>query len=216
MGQMFEALLCSGACAAGVPYVDGTAFVNNTATLKKTAEERLKAAGYSPLGTQRMYSGVTGRPLRAAVFIGPISYYALIHKASDKIHARTTGPCDRVTKQPTQGRSSNGGFRMGDMEGAAVMAHGSSRVFCERLYGASDGKCGVAHNPSEATAGHIYVCSTCGLRSDTARFPGGYCNNCDSAKGVVSCDSVAVLDTLISELSTLGIGMKMEVEPKKM
>lgn len=114
MGQPFEMLLCSGACAAGIPFVDGTSFLSDMSDLKKEAEERLMKAGYSPCGTRVMMSGITGKPLRARIFIGPVSYYTLLHKSSDKIHARTIGPTDRVTKQPTQGRSSNGGFRMGE------------------------------------------------------------------------------------------------------
>lgn len=65
-------LITSGAVACGIPYVDGTAFTADGVTLRAEAEERLKKAGYSPCGTRVMYSGVTGKKLRARVFIGPV------------------------------------------------------------------------------------------------------------------------------------------------
>lgn len=98
------------------------------------------------------------------------------------------------------------------MEAAAVLAHGSSAVFEDRLYAGSDGKCSVAPKVTEATPGHMYVCTACNLRADTHRRPGGWCFNCDSSRSVVSVETCAVFDTLIGEIATLSIGTKMEVE----
>ena len=104
------------------------------------------------------------------------------------------------------------GFRLGDMEAAAIGAHGSASVFEERLFRASDGQHSVTSmRPTEGDAGQIYICEYCGMRADTTRRPGGWCNVCESSAGVRSCSSVAVWDTLTAEMATLGIGVVHEI-----
>jgi DNA-directed RNA polymerase II subunit RPB2 len=54
------------------------------------------------------------------------------------------------TRQPAEGRSRDGGFRVGEMERDVMLAHGMSRFCRERLYDASD----------KYTT---YICDMCGL-----------------------------------------------------
>lgn len=100
--------------------------------------EELKNNGYNYHGNQMMYSGVSGTPLAADVFIGVVYYQRLRHMVNDKFQVRSTGAVDTLTKQPVGGRKKKGGVRLGEMERDALIAHGCSNILYDRLMYASD------------------------------------------------------------------------------
>ena len=104
--------------------------------------------------------GITGEPIPAYIFFGPIYYQKLKHMVQDKMHARHKGPRTVLTRQPTEGRSKDGGLRLGEMERDCLVSYGSSALLIERLMISSDEfKCDI--------------CKKCGLIG----YP-GWCQHC--------------------------------------
>jgi DNA-directed RNA polymerase I subunit RPA2 len=98
----------------------------------------LVEGGYSYYGTERMYSGIDGREMKADIFFGVVYYQRLRHMVSDKWQVRSTGPVDPVTRQPVKGRRKGGGVRFGEMERDALVSHGASFLLQDRLFRCSD------------------------------------------------------------------------------
>jgi DNA-directed RNA polymerase II subunit RPB2 len=130
----------------GMEY-DGTAFQNVDCD---AITEMLVKYGFDKTGKQTMYNGLTGRKFHANIYIGPIYYQRLKHMVSEKVHAVAIGPTTMRTRQPTEGRSKDGGFRIGEMERDCLISHGVSLFLKERLVDCSD-------------IYEIHVCDICGL-----------------------------------------------------
>lgn len=84
---------------------------------------QLREAGYNYVGSEPMYSGITGEELRADIFIGLVYYQRLRHMVSDKSQVRATGPVNSLTRQPIKGRKVHGGIRFGEMERGQPTTH---------------------------------------------------------------------------------------------
>lgn len=138
IAMMIEMMAGKGAAIGGLVH-DATPF---KFTEENTAidhfGELLTNAGYSYYGTERLYSGVDGRELKADIFFGVVHYQRLRHMVSDKWQVRSTGPIDTVTHQPIKGRKRGGGVRFGEMERDALIAHGTSFLLQDRLMHCSD------------------------------------------------------------------------------
>ena len=167
---------------------------------KDKCEKVLREHGFSSDGTECFIDGQTGLPLKARMFVGVVEYYRLIHIASKKIHARSTGPRDPLTRQPRDGRRFGGGLRIGEMESSALAAHGASRVLQERFREMSD-------------AFEIYVCTECGFVCDDVcvDVDYAYCRRCHTETTIRSVLVPFTFVVLIMELLSTGIVTRLHV-----
>lgn len=136
VGQFLEA----GTNKLGIElgaFVDATPFtVDNRIPDLKAA---LMKMGFEPHGHEVLYNGMTGEQMDADIFMGPIYYQRLKQMVEDKINYRDTGPKTMLTHQPTQGRSNEGGMRIGEMERDSLITHGMSKFIRESFMERSDG-----------------------------------------------------------------------------
>ncbi|KAJ3085698.1 DNA-directed RNA polymerase III core subunit ret1 [Quaeritorhiza haematococci] len=151
--------------------------------------------GFSYSGKDYVTSGITGEPVQAYIFFGPIYYQKLKHMVMDKMHARARGPRAVLTRQPTEGRSRDGGLRLGEMERDCLIGHGASSLLMERLLFSSD-------------AYDVEVCRQCGLIGAWQ----GYCAYCKSRKGVVDVKIPYACKLLFQELISMNVVPRVQVE----
>jgi DNA-directed RNA polymerase II subunit RPB2 len=118
-------------------FVDATPFT----TENRIGELRVAMLknGFEPSGSEVLYNGQTGEQMEVDIFVGPIYYQRLKQMVEDKINYRATGPKKLLTHQPTQGRSNEGGMRIGEMERDGLISHGMSKFLHESLMDRSDG-----------------------------------------------------------------------------
>ena len=88
---------------------DATAFQRAGEDIIEELQDKLREFGYAPSGSEQYVNGMTGRPLEAQIFTGLGYYQRLKHMVSDKIHARSRGSVQMLSRQPCSGRSREGG-----------------------------------------------------------------------------------------------------------
>ena len=201
IAQLKETLLGKVLLELGM-FGDGTSFGNLNV---KTIIAELQKLGYESYGNEVMYNGLTGEQLETSIFIGPVFYQRLKHMVSDKQHSRSIGPMVNLTRQPAEGRSRDGGFRIGEMERDVMIAHGMSKFCRERLYDVSDKY-------------SVYVCKKCGMiasyndgnnnskyAASAADFSIHKCNTCQNMTDFAKVDIPYAYKLLSQELQTINI-----------
>lgn len=108
VNQMMEALIGKSAAIEG-KFMDATPFSKSNENIIEEVSKKLSSNGYEKFGTEQMYNGFTGKPIKARIFIGPTYYQRLKHMVSAKIHSRNSGYVTTLTRQPLEGRSKEGG-----------------------------------------------------------------------------------------------------------
>uniref|UniRef100_A0A0L8H2E6 DNA-directed RNA polymerase subunit beta n=1 Tax=Octopus bimaculoides TaxID=37653 RepID=A0A0L8H2E6_OCTBM len=153
----------------------------------KNLSEDLIRHGFNYLGKDFVTSGITGEAMSAYIYFGPIYYQKLKHMVLDKMHARAKGPRAVLTRQPTEGRSREGGLRLGEMERDCLIGYGASMLLLERLMISSD-------------AFHVDICGNCGLIGYS-----GWCQYCKSSKSVSTLLMPYACKLLFQELQSMNI-----------
>jgi len=193
VSQLLETVLGKACCMEG-SYGDATAFSSNSDNIAEHICDRLEKNGFERTGWEMLYNGMTGLPIKAKIFIGPVFYQRLKHMVSDKIHSRSHGHVTTLTRQPLEGRSREGGLRFGEMERDAMIGHGASRFLKERLFDKSD-------------IYQIYVCDGCGNIATTQQ----YCKACDSDQ-ISKCNLPYASKLLFQELMAMSIKVSLKAD----
>ena len=199
IGQLKETLLGKVLLEIGL-FGDGTSFGNLDID---SIREQLLDNGYDSCGNEILYDATTGKQLESSIFIGPVYYQRLKHMVSDKQHSRSIGPMVNLTRQPAEGRSRDGGFRIGEMERDVMIAHGMSKFCKDRLYDASDKY-------------SMFTCNKCGMiaafndgknknKYTNYDFSVHKCKTCDNLNSFSKVDVPYAYKLMSQELQTINI-----------
>ena len=203
IGQLQESIFGKNAALAG-EIADGTPFIAQDVDAVRQA---LRRQGFSGNGAQRFRCGKTGKELVGELFMGVVYYQRLKHMVCDKLHARATGPVHDLTRQPPHGRGRNGGFRLGEMERDAMIAHGGAGFLTDRYLYNSD-------------RFDTVICKKCGQFAIPARpsdakytFSAGtaFCRLCSSSENVVPVVLPYCMKLLVQELQAMNIFVDMHI-----
>ncbi|MEM2031844.1 MAG: DNA-directed RNA polymerase subunit B, partial [Candidatus Woesearchaeota archaeon] len=178
-------------------FIDGTIFENQT---EEELRKQLLELGFRDDGLETFYDGITGRMLKARIYVGNIFYARLRQIVSNKIQARARGRMQLLTRQPTEGRRKGGGIKLGEMELDAMLAYGASMLVNERF---------------SSDASEIYVCETCGSMAFFDEINKKYtCKVCGESLNISKIQVSYAFKLFLEELIALGIKPKINLRTK--
>jgi DNA-directed RNA polymerase II subunit RPB2 len=203
-GQLIEGTL-SKVCALNCTYGDGTAY---SYLDMNELEKELTKFGLPGYGNETMYCGMTGQKMTNAIFLTVVYYQRLKHMVSDKVHARSIGQSQLLTRQPVEGRARAGGFKIGEMERDSICAHGMAYFTKETMYDRSD----------KYTE---HFCDICGFivremkkkNNENPDTPARYvCDLCQNRSRISRVNLPYATKLFLQELMALGIGARIRTK----
>jgi DNA-directed RNA polymerase II subunit RPB2 len=196
IGHLIECVSAKFACMEGTT-IDATAFeLHNLEQIYDT----LPKYNLQRHGNEILYNGCTGEQINTEIFYGPTYYYRLKHMVEDKINYRSVGPKEAITRQPTKGRSSGGGLKIGNMEMNALISHGIANFIKETIAERSD-----------------KLLTSIDRETGTMSFPNARLKTLLSSYGYENNDHALIeiphsMKILIQELEAVGLGVKLKTK----
>ena len=196
ISQLIEQL-ASKVGALNGSFIDGTPF-SDYDVMK--LPEMLEKLGYNKYGYETMYCGITGKKIQSQIFIGPTYYARLKHMVLDKVHSRSSGPRQALTRQPLEGRARDGGLKIGEMEKDSMVAHGCGQFLKERMMEVSD-------------ITKVHVCDVCGLFATKAIDKDYYyCKACNNSTRISAVNMPYACKLLFQELMSVNVLPRIKTE----
>ena len=119
---------------------------------------------------------------------------------ANKLHSRARGPIQLLTRQPTEGRSKEGGLRLGEMEKDTFVAHGASLLLKERF-------------DSDKTI--VPVCESCGIIAIYNEFKDqSYCPICGDNVDITDIEVSYAFKLILDEFKSLGVYPQLKLKTK--
>jgi DNA-directed RNA polymerase II subunit RPB2 len=191
VNQLME-MTKSKSCCLKYEFGDASPFSESSTNAVEDICNELGSLGYERFGKEKMINGMTGEMIEAEIFMGPAYYQRLKHMVNEKMHARAHGTVTMLTHQPLEGRSRDGGLRMGEMERDCMITHGNSRFLKDRLFDMSD-------------AFTVPVCKKCKQIVNNLEV----CNSCNEMN-ITRVNLPFAAKLLMQNLQTLGISLDIE------
>ena len=189
IGQLIESFLGKVCAIKGISG-DGTPFMGIDLD---TINKELVDNGFEDWGNDTMYNGMTGKKMETRIFFGPTYYQRLKQMVGDKVHSRAKGPIQLLTHQPSEGRSRDGGLRVGEMERDALGAHGIMQFLKERLVDNSD-------------IYAMHVCDICGLDAHKVPRKKHYiCKGCQNTTKISKIICPYAFKLFMQELRSMNV-----------
>ena len=185
--SMIHAMKCSS--------IDGT--IHTPIDVNKLPE-MLKEMGMHPDGTSQLYNPSTGVAMKTRTFRGLVYYQNLQKFTQDKRYAVESGPTDIITRQPLEGKSVDGGLRIGEMERDVLLAIGATMFIAEKYY----------YHSNPAT---IYVCENCGTIPTVNTKYGVSCLMCRDNARAYAVDTTWSSWVFMKEIRTLNFKVRLEL-----
>jgi DNA-directed RNA polymerase II subunit RPB2 len=196
IGQLVECVASKIGAIEGT-FVDGTPYCDYDV---RKLPEALEKLGFNKYGNETLYCGMTGKKIQAEIFMGPTYQVRLKHMTADKYHSRSRGPRQALTRQPLEGRSRDGGLKIGEMEKDAMIAHGMGQFLKERMMETSD-------------INKVYVCDECGLFAAKVIDKDYYwCKACKNSTRISAVVMPYAAKLLFQELMSVNIVPRIRTE----
>lgn len=197
VGHLLEMLAGKSYSVTGKE-VDGTPF---DATPYEELKQMLFEHGFRSDGKETFYDGVTGEKIEGEIFVGVVAYRRLFHMVAHKLQARSRGPVQILTRQPTEGKEKEGGLRFGEMEGETLVGHGAAMLLQEKFIEDSD-------KTTEL------VCEKCGVIAINDQIRNKkYCPLCGGSS-VYPVEMAYGFKLLLDELKALGVLPRIIIKDK--